>query len=121
MKKILKNMFCCSEKKLIIKIKELDLKLTNAKNRDIKHLESVAIDIVMCDKKTKDPLTLLYITKYSSLNNDRVNDLSESIDMGNPFNINIAMGMANNGYSNNHIVKKVLSTKITNHNQTIKN
>jgi len=107
---LIKKFFNVREKQLIIKIKELDLNLTNAKNRDIKHLESVAIDIMGCDKNTKNPLTILYITTYSILSIDRIVELTESIDMGDPLIINIAMDMANKGFNNKRIIIKVRSS-----------
>ena len=109
MRELIKKFFNVSEKQLTIKIKELDLNLTKANNRNIEHLESVAIDIMGCDKKTKNPLTLLYITRYSALNIERIIELNDSINMDNPVIINIAMDMANKGYNNFRIIKKVLS------------
>mgnify|MGYP003153208000 CR=1 FL=1 len=107
---LIKKCFNVSEKQLIIKIKELDLQLTKQKNRDIEHLESVAIDIMECDKDTKNPLTILYITKYSALSVDKIINLNLGIDMNDPKTINTAMEMANKGYDNKHIINKVLST-----------
>ena len=109
MKERIKKFFSVNEKQLIIKIKELDLQLTKQKNRDIEHLESVAIDIMKCNKNTKDPLTLLYISKYSSLSVDRIIDLNLSIDMNDPTTINTAMDMSNKGFNNKRIIEKVLS------------
>ena len=94
------------EKEIERRIKELDLQLTNAKNRDIRHLESVAIDLLDCEKPIKDPLTTLYITRYSVLDVNRILELSEFIDMNNPFTINVAMGLANKGYSNKLIIEQ---------------
>ena len=107
---LIKRFFNVSEKQLIVKIKELDLQLTKQKNRDIEHLESVAIDIMGCDKNTKDPLTILYITKYSALSIDRIIELNLSVDMNDPLTINTAMEMANKGYNNKYIINKVLSS-----------
>jgi hypothetical protein len=98
--------FC--EKEIELIIKELDLKLTNAKNRDIKHLENVAIELLGCEKNIKNPLTVLYITRYSALSVDRILELNNFIDMDNPFVINTAMDMANKGYSNDLIIKQVI-------------
>lgn len=107
---LIKKFFNVSEKQLIIKIKELDLQLTKQKNRDIEHLESVAIDIMECDKNTKNPLTILYIIKYSALSAERVMNLNLSVDMNDPLTINTAMEMANKGYNDKHIINKVLSS-----------
>ena len=107
---LIKRFFNVSEKQLIIKIKELDLQLTKQKNRDIEHLEGVAIDIMGCDKNTKDPLTILYITKYSALSIDRIIELNLSVDMNDPLTINTAMEMANKGFNNYRIIEKVLSS-----------
>ena len=107
---LIKKFFNVSEKQLIAKIKELDLQLTKQKNRDIEHLESVAIDIMECDKNTKDPLTMLYITKYSALSIDKIIDLNLSVDMNDPKTINTAMEMANKGYDNKYIINRVLSS-----------
>lgn len=104
----IKRFFNVSDKLLTIKIKELDLNLTNAKNRDINHLENVAIDIMGCDKETKHPLTILYIITHSALSADRVIDLNLMIDMNNPSTINTAMEMANKGATNKYIVNKIL-------------
>ena len=106
---LMRKFFNVSEKQLIIKIKELNLQLTKQENRDIEHLESVAIDIMECDKNTKNPLTILYITKYSALSIDKIIDLNFSVDMNDPKTINTAMEMANKGYDNKNIVNKVLS------------
>lgn len=106
---LMRKFFNVSEKQLIIKIKELNLQLTKQGNRDIEHLESVAIDIMECDKNTKNPLTILYITKYSALSIDKIIDLNFSVDMNDPKTINTAMEMANKGYDNKNIVNKVLS------------
>jgi len=95
------------EKELDRRLKELDLQLTNAKNRDIRHLESVAIDLLGCEKGTKNPLIVLYITMYSALSVERITELNLSIDMENPLIINIAMGMANKGYKNKSIIAEV--------------
>ena len=106
---LMRKFFNVSEKQLIIKIKELNLQLTKQGNRDIEHLESVAIDIMECDKNTKNPLTILYITKYSALSIAKIIDLNFSVDMNDPKTINTAMEMANKGYDNKNIVNKVLS------------
>ena len=95
------------EKALEAKIKEIDLKLTIAKNRDIKHLESVALDLLDCDVNVKNPLLILYVSKYSALSANRILNLSEFIDMENPFIINQAMIMANKGYTDTMIVESV--------------
>jgi len=111
MKKVirfLREFFLCSSKKLEIRIKELDLELTNAKNRDMKHLNSVAVDILGCDENIKNPLTKLYITINSVLDLDRIMQLDLSINMDDPFTIYIAMDMANKGFNNKHIINKVL-------------
>lgn len=105
----IKLLFKCNRDELEIRIKELDLQSTNAKNIDIKHLENVAINIMECDKNTKNPLTLLYITTYSALTVNKIIDLNLSIDMDNPKTINTAMEMANKGFSNRRIINTVLS------------
>ena len=80
--------------------------------KDLLFLESVAIDIMECDKKTKNPLTILYITKYSALSIDRIIDLNLSVNMNDPFTINIAMDMSNKGFNNKHIINKVQKLKL---------
>lgn len=105
----IKLLFKYNRNKLEIRLKELDLELTNAKNRDMKHLDSVAIDILGCDKNTKNPLIILYITRYSALCIDRISNLNLSVNMDDPLTINTAMEMANKGYNDKHIISKVLS------------
>ena len=105
--KLIKRIFATTPKQLEIKIKELDLMLTNAKNRDFKHIEEVANELMRIDKNTKNALTILYICTYSSLSAERILNLRESIDMNHPLIINNAMYLANKGYGDAKIISEV--------------
>ncbi len=68
--------------------------------------EMVLKDILKCE--CKDPFTVFYISKFSTLSTDRIKDLNNYIDLSNYIIASKAMELANKGYSNKKKVDTIL-------------
>ena len=107
MRKLIIKFLKCECITLNIKLKSIELQLLKAKNRDIEHLQDVAFDILGRKKSIIEPLTLLYISRNSSLYVGRINLLNETIDITNRDVANMVMNLADKGCSDRMIIKEV--------------
>jgi len=75
-----------------------------SKDQDIRFLNKLAYKILGIKKSKINGINLLFMTTNSNLTVEKINYLAEHINMNDPFTINVAMGLANKGATNNYII-----------------